>query len=130
VELEIVATPSHPGMSVRFVLPPGVTPLRSNLPGVTSEITGLWTAGYAGVPLDGVTFRAAFARDQAAALPRTVIVFRESALPGGTGWQQIPAWLPQERAAWESSASYIVGLPAPDATPAPGVTTPGDEPVR
>jgi hypothetical protein len=36
-------------------------------------------------------------------------------LPGGAGWQSLPAWLPQERTVWSASATWIVDPFAPPA---------------
>lgn len=28
--------------------------------------------------------------------------------PGGSGWQRLPAWLPQEQTVWSASATWVV----------------------
>ena len=48
--------PRQPGLTVSFLMPPGITPTRSNLPGVVR--LGSWTATYVAIPAEGVLFRA------------------------------------------------------------------------
>jgi hypothetical protein len=87
------------------VLPPGLRPARSNLPGV--ERLGRWTAVYVAVPPDGVAFRASFGGITPAALKgfRMLVTTQASAREGG--WP-LPAWLPTERTAWTAEATWIV----------------------
>ena len=50
--------PREPGLTAVFVLPEGITPARSNFPGVV--VRGRWRVVYIGVPPEGVTWRASF----------------------------------------------------------------------
>jgi hypothetical protein len=109
VELEVVARPSTPDARVDFVLPAGLTPIESSLPGRTG-FDGRWRAGYVAAPAAGVTFRASFAPGEASRVRQAAVVFVGTTLPGGTGWQGLPGWLPQERAVWTSTAAYLVPL--------------------
>jgi hypothetical protein len=109
VELEVVARPSTPDARVDFVLPTGLTPLESSLPGRTGR-DGRWRAGFVAAPAAGVTFRASFPPGEASRVRQAAVVFIATTLPGGTGWQGLPGWLPQERAVWTSSAAYVVPL--------------------
>jgi hypothetical protein len=43
-------------------------------------------------------------------LRETRIAVTAARLPGGTGWQGLPSWLPQDTAAWSASATWV--LPA------------------
>jgi hypothetical protein len=90
---------------VSFVLPAGLDPARSNLPGV--ERLGRWTATYVAVPPDGVVFRASFGGIVPAALKafRVVVSTHASAREGG--WP-LPSWLPTERTAWTAEAQWIL----------------------
>ncbi|MEO7270795.1 MAG: M28 family peptidase, partial [Vicinamibacterales bacterium] len=104
LELSIAVVPTEPGLSVSFVLPPGVVPSRHNLPGL--ERSGTWSARYLGVPADGVLFRAAFATTDPARIGQPLVLVTSARLPGGEGWQSLPAWLPQERAVWTATATW------------------------
>jgi Peptidase family M28 len=110
-ELTVTVVPRHPGLAISFVLPEGVAPARSNLPGIPR--LGHWTATYIAPPPDGLVFRATFGSPDAARL-RDLRVVATALGPGdGSGWQP-PAWLPQSRTAWTAEASWIV---APFALP-------------
>ena len=112
VEIAVTVVPQQPGVAVTFVAPPDVTPARSNLPGVVR--LGRWRATYVGPRPDGVIWRASFAAAHAAALAQTRVIVTSGRFPGGTGWQQLPAWLPQERTVWTAAALWIL-TPRPDA---------------
>jgi hypothetical protein len=38
--------------------------------------------------------------------------------PGGTGWQSLPSWLPQEHAVWTMTLSWVLE-PPPTIAPVP-----------
>jgi hypothetical protein len=118
VELSLAIVPKEPGLSVAFILPEGLAPARSNLPGTLR--LGRWTANYVAAPADGVRFRASFARLDAARLRETRIAVTSRRLPGGDGWQSLPAWLPQERMVWSASATWLLDpFAAPPIAPVP-----------
>jgi hypothetical protein len=104
-ELSVSVVPRTTGVVLSFVLPPGLRPARSNLPGV--ERLGRWTAVYVAVPPEGVAFRASFGGITPAALKgfRMLVTTQASAREGG--WP-LPAWLPTERTAWTAEATWIV----------------------
>jgi hypothetical protein len=106
VELTLAVTPSEPGLTVSFVLPAGLTPARSSLPG--GQQLGRWTATFAAVPREGLAWEASFRGDVGEQLRQTRVAVTSSRFPGGQGWQQLPAWLPQDRAVWTASASWSV----------------------
>jgi hypothetical protein len=110
-ELVVTVMPRMPGLAVAFVLPEGLEPARSNLPGVVRF--GRWTATYRAPTPEGLVFRASFGRIDAGRL-RDLRVVATALGPGdGSGWQA-PAWLPDARTAWTAEASWIV---APFALP-------------
>jgi hypothetical protein len=110
-ELAVTVIPRDPGLTVAFVLPDGLTPARSNLPGVVRR--GRWTATYVAPTPEGVVFRAGFAGADPGRL-RDLRVVATALGPGdGSGWQP-PSWLPQSHTAWSVEASWIV---APFALP-------------
>jgi hypothetical protein len=118
VELAVTVVPQEPGIVVVFAAPPDITPARSNLPGVVR--LRRWRATYVAPRPEGVVWRASFAQAQAAALADTRVVVVTGRFPGGGGWQQLPAWLPQDRTVWTASAMWIL---TPPAEPAPAAET-------
>ena len=108
-ELTMTIVPSSAGLTAMFVLPDGVAPARSNLPGVVRS--GRWTATYVGVPADGVTWRASFKGGMETKLPQAIPAIVSSRFPGGGGWQSLPAWLPQEHAVWHLDLLWILSPP-------------------
>jgi hypothetical protein len=111
VELSVTVVPEQPGVAVSFVAPPNVTPARSNLPGVVR--LGRWRATYVAPLPDGVVWRASFAAAHSATLAGTRVLVTSGRFPGGSGWQQLPAWLPRERTVWTATAMWILA-PRPD----------------
>jgi hypothetical protein len=117
VELMVTVVPREPGLTFSFVLPEGITPARTNLPGLVRR--GRWTAHFAAAPPDGVVWRASFRGVEAPRLRETRIAVTASGFPGGEGWQRLPGWLPQDRAVWQASATWIVPAAAAPIAPVP-----------
>ncbi|HXW08181.1 MAG TPA: M28 family peptidase [Vicinamibacterales bacterium] len=105
-ELSLAVVPREPGLTVAFVLPEGLTPARSNLPGLRRQ--GRWTATYLAAPPPGVRLRASFARADPARLREARIAVTSPRIPGGDGWQSLPTWLPQDLAVWSASMTWIL----------------------
>lgn len=104
-------TPREPTVSVSFVLPAGLTPARSNLPGIIRA--GRWTATYVGIPPEGTAWHASFAGTNEATVRGMRIGVTASGLPGGEGWQRLPAWLPQEATVWTAWTHWVIDPAAP-----------------
>jgi hypothetical protein len=118
VELTMTIVPRQPGLTAVFVLPDGVTPSRTNLPGIVSA--GRWRATYVGLPDEGVTWQASFRSGAEAKLPSTLALIVSSRFPGGDGWQSLPAWLPQEHAVWHVDVVWALAPSIPPVPPLPG----------
>jgi len=110
-ELSVTVVPRYPGLVVSFVLPSGLEPARSNLPGVLR--LGRWTATYVAPPPEGVMFRASFGAVDASRLKDLRVLATAEGSSGDQGWQA-PSWLPQERTVWTADATWVV---APFALP-------------
>ncbi len=110
-ELAVTVMPHHPGLAVSFVLPEGLAPARSNLPGILRF--DRWTATYRAPTPEGLVFRASFGRIDAGRLRELRVVATALGPADGSGWQP-PHWLPQSRTAWTAEASWVV---APFALP-------------
>jgi hypothetical protein len=113
VTLSVV--PRQPGVAVNFVLPQGVTPARSSLPGVMRS--NHWIATYIAIPPEGIAWDASFHKGAEPALPNIRLAVSSSRLPGGSGWQSLPGWLPQDTAVWSANATWV--LPAQVIAPVP-----------
>lgn len=105
-QLRIGVIPRDPGIAVSFVLPADVAPTRSNLPGVMRG--GRWVATYLAVPPEGVALQASFGAGDPARLRELRLLVTSSRFPGGSGWQSLPSWLPQERAVWSAAAAWTL----------------------
>jgi hypothetical protein len=108
-ELSMTVAPSQPGTTVTFVLPAGIRPARTNLPG--AERRGRWAASFVAGPSQGITWRASFPAGQDAALAATRLVVTSARYPGGQGWQSLPAWLPQDTTVWRMAVYWILAAP-------------------
>jgi hypothetical protein len=109
VELSLTVVPLERSLDVTFLLPRGITPARSNLPGIMRR--GRWTATYVAVPAEGVTLRASFGAATADSLKQTEVLVTSDRFPGGAGWQRLPDWLPQQHAVWTATAAWLLALP-------------------
>jgi hypothetical protein len=109
-ELTMTIVPQAASLTASFVLPQGVEPARSNLPGVISR--GRWHATFVSLPAEGITWRASFPRGKESLLPATRAIVTSARFPGGEGWQSLPAWLPQEHAVWNMALTWILEPPA------------------
>jgi hypothetical protein len=110
-ELAVTVLPASPGLSIAFVLPPGLEPARSNLPGVTRR--DHWTATYRAPTPEGLVFRASFGRVDTNRLRELRVVATAEGSADGAIWE-VPPWLPSSRTAWTVDACWIV---APFALP-------------
>jgi hypothetical protein len=110
-EVTLTAIPRRGGLAVSLVLPAGLTPARSNLPGAPR--LGQWTATYVAPPPEGVAWRASFSGTDPTRLSDIRVVVTDFGFPGGGGWQRLPAWLPQDRAVWTAAATWVLRPGAP-----------------
>lgn len=106
IEMRVTAVPNEPGLRVSFVLPEGIVPARSSLPGIRR--LGRWTATYIAPPPDGIVWQASFRGVSTERLRDTKIAVTSYGFPGGAGWQRLPAWLPQTTAVWSPTATWVV----------------------
>jgi peptidase M28-like protein len=118
VDVALSVMPRRPGLAISFVLPAGLAPSRSNLPGALR--LGRWVATFVAVPAEGVAWRATLGGADPARVRDIRIVVTDSGFPGGGGWQRLPAWLPQDRAVWTGSATWILAA-APPVEPVPAL---------
>jgi hypothetical protein len=109
VNVSVSVVPRRAAVAISFVLPPGLAPSRSSLPGAMR--LRQWVATFVAPPAEGIAWRATF---DAAAAPRLSdlrVIVTDSGFPGGTGWQRLPGWLPQERAVWTATATWVLPMP-------------------
>jgi len=109
-DMTMTIRPNAPGLTAVFVLPDGIVPSRSKLPGLV--VRGRWRAGFAGVPPEGITWHASFKAGFENRLPGTRGMIMSSRFPGGAGWQSLPGWLPQQNTVWHIDLAWILAPPA------------------
>jgi hypothetical protein len=109
--LAVSIVPKESSLAVSFVLPAGITPVRSNFPGVNR--LGRWTATFVAVPAQGIAWQATFAAATAEQLKGVRVVVRSTGLPGAPGWQRLPGWLPQDVTVWNTWFSWILDPSVP-----------------
>lgn len=108
-DLEVtIAAHAHERLSVAIVLPEGMVPTSSSLPGRT--VQGRWRADFVNVPRDGFTWRAAVQASDADALARTELWMTRPGLPDGDPVSGLPAWLSRDRTAWSARTVTMTGL--------------------
>jgi hypothetical protein len=105
-ELTLNVVPRRTGLTVAFILPAGLSPARTSLPGI--QRLGRWTAVYIAPPLEGIAWRASFRGAELDRLRDVRVAVVEPGFPGGAGWQRLPAWLPQERTVWSATSTWVV----------------------
>jgi hypothetical protein len=110
-QISVSVQVTQPGVSASFILPAGVRPARSSLPGVVR--LGRWTATFVAVPAEGLAWEASVRGAPPESLAATRIAITSSRLPGGSGWQSLPVWLPQDSAVWSATATWILAAPVP-----------------
>jgi hypothetical protein len=109
--VRIAVVPKQPSLSISFVLPSGIVPARSNLPGVVRA--GRWTATFVAPPPEGIAWQASFAGVTPQQLTGLRVAVTASGVPGGTGWQRLPAWLPQEHMVWTLWSTWALDPSVP-----------------
>lgn len=111
--VSVSVVPKEPALSVSFVLPSGMTPARSNLPGVVR--LGRWTATFVAPPPEGIAWQASFASVSPERMKEVRVLVTSSGLPGAPGWQRLPAWLPQEHSVWNAWFTWVLDPSTPPA---------------
>jgi hypothetical protein len=120
VRMTLAVVPEEPGLTIALVLPAGLSPARSSLPGVSR--LGRGTATFIAPPPEGISWEASFSGGVEAQLRETRVMVTAPGLPGGSGWQRLPAWLPQEAAAWTATATWVLAASsAPGIAPVPAL---------
>jgi hypothetical protein len=109
--LTLSIVPREPALSIAFVLPAGVTPARSNFPGLLRM--DRWTATFYAPPPEGIAWQASFAAVRPDALKGIRVAVTAGGLPGAPGPQRLPAWLPQEHAVWNAWFTWVLDPSAP-----------------
>lgn len=113
--LSISVVPREPAPAVSFMLPTGIVPARSNLPGIVRS--GRWVATFVAVPPEGVAWQASFASASLEQMKAIRVVTTSTGLPGAPGWQRLPAWLPQDRAVWDARFTWVLDPSALEPVP-------------
>jgi len=113
IELTITVKSQDPSAYVTLLLPPGIKPVRSNLPGTMSNTNNRWRSTFVAPPADGLAWRVLLPADAAARLGETGVLVQTAS--------DRPAWLPRERSAWSVRSIYVIPLGPMLPAPIPGV---------
>ncbi len=113
VYVETTVVPGLEGTGVAFVLPRGVTPAESSLKGAVRD--GRWRAMVMPVPAAGLTLRLRIPRDLLQKWSEARVLALVHGVPGGIGWQRLPAWLPQDTFVWSPESDFVMPWPVPEA---------------
>jgi hypothetical protein len=111
-DVSVSVVPRRPSLSVSFVLPAGLSPSQTSLPGALR--LGQWVATFVAPPPEGIAWRATFRATDAERLRDLRIAVTDAGFPAGRGWQRLPGWLPQDRAVWSATATWVLH-PSPGA---------------
>jgi hypothetical protein len=123
VYVDTAAKPGLEGTGAAFVLPAGVVPAESSLKGVVRD--GRWQAMVTPLPEAGLTLRVRVGRAALAKWSEARVLAAVHGVPGGIGWQRLPAWLPQEVFVWSPRSEFTIPWPIPEAPPVTPPATPG-----
>jgi len=123
IDVEVTVVPRRPLVAVVFGMPAGVTPVQASLAGVVRQ--GRWRAAFLAPPPEGVSLRVRLRNADLPAARTLRVLVVAAGLPGGSGWQELPGWLPAERTAWTARSVFIVPVEFRDeeARPARQVST-------
>jgi hypothetical protein len=108
--LVVSVRPRVSGAAVALYLPPGVKPCDASIPGVFRGPR--WRAIYVAPPPEGVTFRVTLRIEDEATVSESRVAVVTPGLPGGSGPQGLPPWLPQEWVAWRARTCAVQGFTA------------------
>jgi hypothetical protein len=98
----------HVVVTARIVLPPGVTPVASSLPGAVNH--DRWIATALALPPGTDDVQMTFDGTQPAALQATVVLILVPSVPVGSQNGAMPSWPPSGPATWQQRSMFI--LPA------------------
>jgi hypothetical protein len=110
VAITVDIVPTEPLYSIAVILPASVVPRRSSHPRIVTR--GRWRATLAAPAMTTNTVTLTFAAFSAPATQSIRVVATTAGLPGSTGWQRLPAWLPAKQVAWTARSVFVL---APDA---------------
>jgi hypothetical protein len=130
--IDVTVVPKEESLTLTFLLPAGVQPISTNLPGIMQGADRPWRAIYTAAPASGVAFRAEVPAALASRLSETTLIVSAPRAPSPDG-PRVPDWAPQERSDWVVRSRWILrptqvsspGAPleAPAVTP-PALSTP------
>lgn len=116
IEFSVAVRPEDPSASVTLMLPSGIRPIRSNLPGIV--ITGnRWRSTFVAPSPDGVVWRVVLPADARARIGESGVVVMTGRAPGPPDGPRLAAWMPNTATAWQVRSLFVVPvgplLPAP-----------------
>lgn len=128
VELTVTVRTDDPSALVTLIMPAGIEPVRSNLPGITTA-GGRWRSIYAAPPAEGVVWHVVVPADSESRLGEAGVIVESARTPGavdaGGPGPALQPWMPTAVTAWHARAVYLIPvgprLPAPVPMTAEGI---------
>lgn len=112
-EMTITVRPRDPSAFVTLMLPPGIAPIRANLPGTISRANNRWRSTFVAPPADGVFWRLVLPVGAVERLGETGVIVQTAG--------DRPSWLPSMRTAWSVRSLYVIPIGPLLAAPVPGL---------
>ena len=112
-EVTITVRPEDPTAYVTLILPSGIKPVRSNLPGLVSSTDNRWRSRFIAPPADGVFWRLVLPAGAHDRLGESSVLV-QTAGPR-------PEWLPRVRTAWSVRSIFHIPVGPMLPAPVPGV---------
>jgi hypothetical protein len=96
----VTVRPHDPSAFVTLMLPPGLKPVRANLPGTISSVNNRWRSTFVAPPADGVMWRLVFAEANESRLGETAVFVQTAGGP--------EPWMPRAVTAWSVRSLHII----------------------
>jgi hypothetical protein len=95
------------------MLPPGLKPVRANLPGTISSVNNRWRSTFVAPAADGVMWRLVFAPGDESRLGETVVFVQTASGP--------EPWMQRAVTAWSVRSLYVIPVGPMLSAPLPGI---------
>ena len=112
-EVTVTVKTENPSAFVTLLLPSGIKPVRSNLPGIISSANNRWRSTFVAPPPDGVLWRLVLPADIATRLGEAGVLVQTA--------DHRPEWLTRTRAAWSIRSMFVIPLGPLLPAPIPGI---------
>ena len=112
-ELSVTVRTDDPSAFVTLLLPSGMKPVRSTLPGIVSSASNRWRSTFVAPPPDGVFWRLVVPGGTETRLGETMVMVQTAGA--------VMPWMPRTRAAWQVRSLFLIPIGPMLPPPVPGV---------